>query len=457
MLGAIGGVAEPLTPQEILRRSVALVEKQYAHDPRLAIDLLLPIAGHYVSIHDTAGDLAVMRRAGELAAVSGDAALIANVACDTVETELSRGRVDLAQVELDKGLAALASVEQPDFRSRAACLYAEAELARRRGDFDYARNRLTLAIQLGEARGNVPLKLVATLADLERRQANFKASFDLLKRKQALHETGGTTGTMDYLGTLRDQAMILIAWGEYRSARSILEDIDVRWRAVTGDEATPPWLDFSRGRIAAAYDQLDLAQRIFADAAVRSRKRNVVEGALGIELWLAQVHVQRGEFEQAERVLSRQQEITTTAGRFPMLTPATILAASHRGRGALPEATAAIEADVASLRSSPSQAVALAAALREAARIRLADGDAGQALRFGDEALAVSRRVARDAAVSASVGEALLLIAQSQRALGKQTESAATARSAAQALAGGLSDDHRLTREALALAGSSRP
>ena len=45
-------------------------------DPRIAIDLLLPIAGHYMTIGDTAGEYAVMQRAGEIAAASGDLSLV---------------------------------------------------------------------------------------------------------------------------------------------------------------------------------------------------------------------------------------------------------------------------------------------------------------------------------------------------------------------------------------------
>ena len=45
MLGAIGDADRPLTQREILERSVALIEKQFTRDPRIAVDLPLPIAG----------------------------------------------------------------------------------------------------------------------------------------------------------------------------------------------------------------------------------------------------------------------------------------------------------------------------------------------------------------------------------------------------------------------------
>jgi len=62
--------------------------------------------------------------------------------------------------------------------------------------------------------------------------------------------------------------------------------------------------------------------------------------------------------------------------------------------------------------------------------------------------------VARNAAKSADAGEALLLLAQAQRLNGEFATSIATAKRAAQTLAGGLGEDHSMTRTARALAGS---
>jgi hypothetical protein len=95
----------------------------------------------------------------------------------------------------------------------------------------------------------------------------------------------------------------------------------------------------------------------------------------------------------------------------------------------------------------------LATALRVAARVQLASGNAARAQQWAANAVAVSERLARDPSKSADVGEGLLLLAQAQRLLGQNAESAATARRAAQSLSGGLGEGHQLTQEALALAG----
>ena len=78
---------------------------------------------------------------------------------------------------------------------------------------------------------------------------------------QRLDEEAGRTNSVGYLGVRRDEAALLMSWGEYRAAREILEGIAPRWRELTGDDATPWWLDSARGRLALRFEQLELAQR----------------------------------------------------------------------------------------------------------------------------------------------------------------------------------------------------
>jgi hypothetical protein len=141
--------------------------------------------------------------------------------------------------------------------------------------------------------------------------------------------------------------------------------------------------------------------------------------------------------------------------RSSLVTTTTVRAELLLSQRALAEATQVIDAELTAIGFPTARDSApLAKALRVAARVQLASGNAGSAQQRAAEALAVSERVARDPAKSADVGEALLLLAQAQRLNGQAVASAATARRAAQSLAGGLGDAHSLTREARALAGS---
>jgi len=89
--------------------------------------------------------------------------------------------------------------------------------------------------------------------------------------------------------------------------------------------------------------------------------------------------------------------------------------------------------------------------LRVAAKVHLAAGDAQRARAFATDALASAERTARDPALSAHVGEALLLLAQAQRALGKPAEASLTAKRATVSLLNALGEEHELTRTARSL------
>ena len=460
MLGAIGSADRPLTQREILERSVTLIEKQFTHDPRIAVDLLLPIAGQYLSLGDTGREYAVMQRAGAIATASGDVALIADVACNTVETELMRDRIDLAQVQLATGQQALAQLKRPDLGTTLACMQAEADLARKQGDVDRAIARISEAIEraerAGRTRGNMYPKLLSFLGAMQHQHGDLVASYDTLKKEQRLAERLGRTETVDYLSAHRAEAGLLMAFGEYVEAQAIIETIAARWTAVTGDDSAPVWLAQSRGVLMHRFGDLEGAQRELAAAAKQARAQGNMGRALSGEFALARVLLDLGRTDEAERLLASIEAAgPPRAVRSSLVTTATTRAELLLAQRALPEATQVIEAELTAIGfPTAKDSAPLATALRVAARVQLASDKPSGAQQRAADALAVSERVARDPAKSADVGEALLLLAQAQRLTGQSAASAATARRAAQSLSGGLGDAHSLTREARALAGS---
>ena len=459
MLGALGDADRPLTQREILERSVALIEKQFMHDPRIAVDLLLPIAGQYLSLGDTAREYAVMQRAGVIATASGDPALIANVACNTVETELLRGRIDLAKAQLATGEQALAQVQQPAFGTTISCMQAEADLARSQGDFDRAIARTNEAIDRTEraarTRGNMYPKLMSFLAAVQVQRGDLSASYDTQKKLQRLDESLGRADTVDYLNSRRNEAMLLMAFGEYVDAHAIIESIVTRWPALSGDASVPVWISHARGVMMHRFGDLQAAERELAAAATRQRAQGGVERALGIELALARVLLDLGRTDEAERLLASIEAAGPRTARSPLVTTTTLRAELLLAQRELAQAAHVIEDELTAIGFPTAKASApLATALRVAARLHLASGNAEQAQQRAADALAVSERVARNAAKSADAGEALLLLAQAQHLNGESATSIATAKRAAQTLAGGFGDDHSLTRTARALAGS---
>ena len=459
MLGAIGDADRPLTQREILERSVTLIEKQFTHDPRIAIDLLLPIAGQYFSLGDTGSDYAVMQRAGAIAAASADPALIADVACNTVEIELSRGRIDLAQAQLTTGKEALAKLRRPALGTTNACMLADADLARSQGDIDRAIVRISEAIDRAEraglTRGNSYPKLLSFLAAVQHERGDLLASYDTQKKWQRLEEHSGRAGTVDYLNSRRAEAILLMALGEYIEAKSIIEAIVARWPSLSGNDSIPPRISQVRGVVMYTFGDLQGAERELAAAAARQRQQGGIQSALSIELALTRVLIDLGRTDDAERLLTSIEAAGSQRTMRPFITVPAVRAELLLARRALPQAAEVIDDEITAIGFPTVKAsVPLASALRVAARVQLESGNTERAQQRAADALAVSERLARDPAKSADVGEALLLLAQAQRVNGQASASASTARRAAQSLAGGLGDAHSLTRTARALAGS---
>jgi eukaryotic-like serine/threonine-protein kinase len=458
LLGELGDTDRPLTQHDILDRAVQLVRRQFGGDPRLAFDLLLPIAGQYMSLGDTRKEAEVMQLAAGLARQSGDPALVADAACNTVDTEFRLGRPEAAREQLRIALVARAQVPEPDWGIVTACLRAEADVAQHDGDLDRAVDRIRSAIELmereGRTQGNVYPSLLSYLTVLQQRRGDWPAVHALVTQRRQRMEALGQTGSADYVGTVRELAAVHMVWGEVQSAAALIEPMAARWAQGRdgGDGGTaPPWFDTTRAQVLLRLGAAAQAQPLLQQALRRAQAEGNQPSVKAAALTLVQALQALGRFDDAERLLPGLEADAALAAN-PRITPATLRAQALLASGATAQAIATIEAEIAR-RSEPPRVPAHAAALRVAAAAHLAAGHAEQAAAAASAAAESSRRVARTPEASADVGEALLLLAKAQRAAGSDGRDSATR--AAPILALSLGADHALAREAQAL--SSTP
>ncbi len=193
---------------------------------------------------------------------------------------------------------------------------------------------------------------------------------------------------------------------------------------------------------------------MLASAAERSRTQGNVDAAFANEFVLAQALLAAGRRDEASRLLARiEAERPPVPGRYKTITPAAVRAQLTLAQGSGADAARMIESELARMgHPGAKDSIPLATALRVAAQVQLASGDGSRAEGYAQAATEVADRLARDPAASAHVGEALLLLARAQLLQRKDAESAATARRAMPVLAAACGDDHRLTRDARALA-----
>lgn len=457
VLSTVGKADRPLSQREILDHSVELVDRQFLKDPRIAVDLLLPIAGQYMTLGENHKELEVMQRAAQLAKASGDAQLMANVACSTVETEVNRGRPDLAQQQLQLGMQALARMPHPHHGTMLACLVAQADVAEANGDVDAAATLVGAALahaeQTEQTRGNQYPSLLDRLAQLHHLRGDRAASLALWQRGQQLAVAEGRGDSLSRLGAQREEAVILMEWGEIVAAKALVDGLEPRLRATSDGKLAPVWFEHTRGLLLWRLGDFAQARQVFQAVAAHARAHDRVNIAWPNEFALAQIALDQGQLGEAETRLAALAPEPPGARRAGFrLSPAGVRARLLLLRGAAAEAARAVEAELAQIGppSGRSSHAALATTLL-GARAHAAAGDASRALQLAHSAVKLAQGIARQPLHSADAGEALLVLAQVQQQMGDATGSAATARQALLSLAQGLGAHHALTVQARSL------
>lgn len=458
VLGSVGKADRPLSQREILDRSVELVEKQFLQDPRIAVELLLPTAGQYATLGETERELQVMRRAAVLAQASGDAQMVASVACGTVETEVHRGRPDLAAQQLQLGLQALARMPHSNDSTTLDCLVAQADVAEANGDAELAATLVGAALaqaeQTGHTRGNRYPSLLNRLAQLHHLRGDRTASLALWQRGQQLAVAAGRGDSLTRLGAQREEAVILMEWGEIAAAKALIDELEPRLRATTEDKLAPIWFEHTRGLLLWRLGDLRQAGQVLQDTALRARAQNRVGIAWASEFALAQIALDLGQLAAAETQLAAlAPDPPGTRRTGSRLSPAGAQARLLLLRGAAADAARAAEAELARIGPpSPASSHAALATMLLGARAQAAAGEASRALRLAHGAVRLAQGIARQPSRSADAGEALLVLAQVQRQSGDAAASAAAAQQALVPLTHGLGAQHDLTVQARSLA-----
>jgi serine/threonine protein kinase len=454
MLGAMGSGDRPLTQRQILDEAVRLVDQKFGDKPAIAVELLLPIAGQYQTLGDVEKDYEVMRRAATFAAASGDANVVALVACDTVNTHLAAGRPEQAREQLLIGMQALKESAHPRLSVETDCLTAAAVLDRSQGDLGRALERVSLAVQRAEAAGdtggNTYSSMLSLKGLLQEETGDLPSALVTQERLIALNVAADRT--LDALATRRNVAIVMMDMGEYAVAKATVDDVLAHWPGSAADPV-PPYLQLTQAMLLLRFDDFGGAGQVLA--AMRRSTEVHAEPALRrwIDLFDAQAAIGLGHLDDADRLLREvQASPVRMSARYRVVTPATVRSMLLLARGDAAAASQLVEEEVLRLDpKKPGDAIARASSLRAASRIALASGDARRAEAHATDAVAAARNLARDATRSADVGESLLLLAQAQQALGRQSEAVDSATRAAAALTAGLSASHPLTRQALTI------
>src|SRR6202035_909948 len=134
----------------MIDRRLETLDQFYMNDPHFVAEALIPISDRYSDVGNTDKELAALQRAESIARRLADPALLIDVQCNMVETELDKGRLDRAEKLMNEARVLLANTRDVPLKRRIDCIHADATLADARGDRAMAVERIEAAISLQE-------------------------------------------------------------------------------------------------------------------------------------------------------------------------------------------------------------------------------------------------------------------------------------------------------------------
>jgi serine/threonine-protein kinase len=447
------------TREEMLDRSVELLDEQYSNDPRFIARALIPISGRYMDLGNTAKELATLERAETIARQLHDPVLVLSVQCNTVETELARGSLERAIGRMSEARTLLAHTDGVPVAERIDCIHAEATLADARGDRATAVERINQAITLQEQLDRTDLTYRALLSHaqvLYLHAGRPQDAWAIIEKTLAVLQTTDARNNEARSGALHNQAMALLQMGEVSAALGREREAFALMSSESSDQPAHPVMADVIGRLLTRMNRAEEGA-VWSERALASARGG---GNLGAQVFalatLAELEERLGRHERAAALAQdaanllepesdpRQRATVAYARAFIAL-----------NRSQLHEAQAATAVLLETIGYPDSTKVhAFQAAdlqLLLAARVALETGDAADAARLSAQALEIASGLARDPQRSATVGEARLVLARARAVQQDRAGARQAIHGAAQALRAGLSPDHPLALEAAAI------
>jgi len=454
MMADVGPDGRSLTPLELLDKGRTLLETQYGGDPAFVAGILVSIAGRYMDLGRIDKELETLEQAERIARSRHDDELLANVQCNTVDTEVRLGRKDRAVERMDEARRALAHVARPRNGLKVSCLYAETFLEWALGHLDTAIDRAQAALVLVERSGIENLNytmMLSTLSGLYADKGMLKEANEYNHRTRDSFERTGRGGTMGRLITEHTESVHLMEFGEVKTAEVVERSVIERMRGKDAEKSMPPEFASQYGTMLSLLGRPDDAIGWLRSAVSRAHSDGnpLVEARSKVRLAAALIRTSNAT--EAETLLD--EAAVVLANRFgdyqsQFADSARVHAELRMVQRRFDDARREIDALLRDL-GYPQSAVAakVEQALLSATEICLLSGDLDAAESYARAALSAAQDVARDAQQSADVGHALALLGRVRYAKGDLRGALDAFERARKPVANGLGSDHPLARE----------
>jgi serine/threonine protein kinase len=453
-----------LSPAGRIDLGAKMLELQYRDDPRFAGRMLVQLSNQYRGQSFTRQAVALDTRAYELGKGAQDAELMALAQCAAAGSEASAGILANAPQRLAEAKQLVAQLDTPSVELQVGCRRAEADLAVKQGNMAMGERILEGARRLLEQSGQTYraayTSVLSELGGIYNETQRFAQALAMTELIGATHEQYGRGGTTARIMALQNEGVVLFNMGEVQASLSAAEDVRKRRAAIQGDSSEPVSMTSTYAdrlvRLGRLQEGLDAART----ASERARSSGNTLWVVFALRTVCIAYIELGRLPEAESTI---QETAIALGNTSAMDQH-FRGLLDRLRGLLElrrgDAAAALQSANASLAAMAGVAKGKPLderlSLNLAARAALALGRSADGERFARQLLGKVEPVARGPDTSADVGEALLLLAEAEIAQGRATEAQPLLERAARCLANGLSAEHALTREALALAAHNK-
>lgn len=454
-----GPGGRPLTREEMIDRSVELLDQQYGDDPRFVANALIPISGRYMDLGNTTKELAVLQKAESIARRLADPLLLLNVQCNTVETELAGGRLDRAEQRMSEARVLLARTREVPPERRIDCIHADATLADARGDRITAVERIEAAIALQERGDRTDRTYRALLSHaqvLYLHAGRPKDAYAVIEKTLIVLKATDAKNDEALSGALHNQSVALYQMGEVRAA---LAPDRAAIALAAGDDGVRPITPLASMVFARLLTRLNYRAEgeVWATRAVAAARAGGNVSALVFALSaLAEAKECSGHVDDASLAAEEAVHLLTPTSdprEHAAVERARALVALKRSdlSGAQAAAASLLDAIGYPDKSKVLTAQSADVYILLAARIALEAGQSQYAARLAADALELANRLARDPRASATVGEARVLLARALYAQRDFASARAALHGAVRALSIGLDPKHPMTIEAATL------
>ena len=456
MLTKVGEGGRPPTLEELLDSGVALLDKEYGNNPEFVVHMLIQLSGRYMDIGARRKEHAVLVKAEGVARQLGPATL-AEVECDTVETEVALSDFGAADRRLAEARAALARIAAPNPGMVADCLNAEANLHAARGRTPAAIASLEQAVALlVKADRTRSVRYLGLLSHIELLQAsvgNIAKAREVNRSRRQASELLGFGGTIGQLRAYHNDALYFQDVGEVREALARERDVVNRSTSKDGNPLHPT-ISEAYGEMLLRMEQ-PVAALPWLDAAIQSWHAQGAEPReLVVRAARSRVLVALGRDAEARAELPDLAQLASASdqsSRQSFVRAGTSRASVLLTLSNVSDARTQIEAVLETIRSASDCARWEIPALLVAAHVAEASGNLQEVSRYAAAALQIAQKRASNPERSADVGEALLVLAMVHYAQGDVAAAVPLVQRARTTLGNALGPQHSLTRAAAAL------